>query len=178
LRNFTLELYARGVDKPLSQQSIAELQPATPRTTAAVLPDGINLKSHPLRLQGRTRALPVFSWELPAPGIQTASRILFWLLAPLLLLTLVTLFYLRRYRHPLVLQLSSDPALLLHLLPEQLQEAHTRLEQTRGLDTVLSQTEVTRNTLNESIAFFGHTWGTPMRRWSSSSLTPLVNAPT
>ena len=47
--------------------------------------------------------------------------------------------------------------MLLHLLPEQLQEAHTRLEQTRRLDTVLSQTEVTRNTLDESIAFFGPT---------------------
>ena len=105
LRDFTLELYARGVEKPLSQQTIAELLPATPLAVAAVLPDGIDLKSQPLRLQGRTRALPVFSWDLPAPGIETASHVLLWLLAPLLLLTLVALFYLRRYRHPLVLQL-------------------------------------------------------------------------
>jgi hypothetical protein len=59
---------------------------------AAVLPDGIDLKYRPLRLQDRTRALPIFSWELIAPDIKTASHILFWLLAPLLLLTLVALF--------------------------------------------------------------------------------------
>ena len=175
LRDFTLELYARGVDKPLSQQSIAELLPAAPLAVAAVLPDGIDLKSQPLRLQGRTRALPVFSWELIAPGIKTASQILLWLLAPLLLLTLVALFYLRRYRHPLVLQLSGDPALLLHLLPEQLQEAHTRLEQTRRLDTVLSQTEVTRNTLDESIAFFGHTTPEAKAQWLARRIGGVVS---
>ena len=32
-------------------------------------------------------------------------------------------FYLRRYRHPLLLQLSDNPALLLQLPPEQLSEA-------------------------------------------------------
>ena len=112
-----------GVEHALSQQIIPELMPETSRDVAAVLPDGIDLKSQPLRLQGRTRALPLFSWDLTAPEIETASHVLFWLLAPLLPLTLVSLFYLRRYRHPLVLQLSGDPALLLHLLPEQLQEA-------------------------------------------------------
>ena len=165
LRDFTLELYTRGEEKPLSQQTIPELPPATPLAVAAVLPDGIDLKSQPLRLQGRTRALPIFSWDLTAPEIETPSYVLLWLLAPLLLLTLVALFYLRRYRHPLVLQLSGDPALLLHLLPEQLQEAHTRLEQTRRLDTVLSKTEVTRKTLDESIAFFGHTTSEAKAQW-------------
>jgi hypothetical protein len=94
---------------------------------------------------------------LTAPEIETASYVLFWLLSPLVLLTLVPIYYVRRYRHPLVLQLSGDPALLLHLLPEQLQEAKTRLEQTGWLDTVLSQAGVTRKTLDESVAFFGHT---------------------
>ena len=165
LRDFTLELYARGIEKPLSQQIIPELMPETSREVAAVLPDGIDLKSQPLRLQGRTRALPLFSWDLTAPEIETASHVLFWLLAPLLPLTLVSLFYLRRYRHPLVLQLSGDPALLLHLLPEQLQEALTRLVQTRRLDTVLSRAEVTRRTLDESIAFFGHTTPEAKAQW-------------
>ena len=56
-----------------------------------------------------------------------------------------------------MLQLSGDPALLLHLFPEQLQEAHTRLEQIRRLDTIWSRAEVTRRTMDESNAFFGHT---------------------
>jgi hypothetical protein len=126
-------------------------------------------------LQGRTRGLPVFSWELIAPDIQTASQLLFWLLAPLLLLPLVALFYLRRYRHPLVLQLSRNPALLLHLLPEQLQEAHTRLEQTRRLDTVLSQTEVTHNTLGKSIAFFGDTTPEAKAQWLARRIGGVVS---
>jgi hypothetical protein len=120
LRDFILELYAPGIENPLPQQIIAELMPEASRDVAAVLPANIDLKSQPLRLQGRTRALPLFSWDLTAPEIETASHVMFWLLAPLLPLTLVSLFYLRRYRHPLVLQLSGDPALLLHLLPEQL----------------------------------------------------------
>ena len=139
--------------------------PETSHEVAAVLPDNIDLKSQPLRLQGTTQKLPIFSWDLTAPEIETASHVLFWLLAPLLPLTLIALFYLRRYRHPLVLQLSGDPALLLHLLPEQLQEALTRLVQTRRLDTVLSRAEVTRRTLDESIEFFGHTTPEAKAQW-------------
>lgn len=82
-----------------------------------------------------------------------------------LLFTLVALFYLRRYRHPLVLQLSGDPALLLHLLPEQLPEASRRLRQTQRLETVLSKTEVTRKSLDESIVFFGDTNAAEKAPW-------------
>ncbi|MCZ6875782.1 MAG: hypothetical protein O7G88_20005, partial [bacterium] len=155
LRDFTLELYAPDVVKPLSQQTIAELAPATPLELAVVLPDDIDPHAQALTLQGRTRALPVFSWNLTAPDITGASRISLWLFLPILPLTLVALVYLRRYRHPLVVQLSGEPALLLQLPPEQLQEAQTRLKQTRRLDTVLSKTEVTQRTLDAGIAFFG-----------------------
>jgi uncharacterized membrane protein len=63
LRDFTLELYARGIEQALSQQIIPELMPAASHEVAAVLPDGIDLKSQPLSLQGRTRTLPLFSWD-------------------------------------------------------------------------------------------------------------------
>ena len=72
----------------LSQQIIPEIMPEASREVAAVLPDNIDLKSQPLNLQGRTRALPIFSWDLTAPEIETANHVLFWLLAPLLPLTL------------------------------------------------------------------------------------------
>jgi hypothetical protein len=107
LRDFTLELYAPGVEKVLSQQIIPKLMPEASREVAAVLPDSIDLKSQPLRLQDTTRALPLFSWDLTALEIETASHVLFWLLASVLLLTLA-LFYLRHYRHPLVLQLGPE----------------------------------------------------------------------
>jgi AAA domain len=175
LRDFILELRARDIEQALSQQIIPELMPEASREVAAVLPDSIDLKSQRLNLQGRTRALPLFSWDLPAPKIETASRVMFWLLAPLLPLTLVALFYLRRYRHPLVLQLSDDPVSLLHLLPEQLQEAHRRLEQTSRLDTVLSKAEVTRRTLDESITFFGQTPPEAKAHWLANRIGGRVS---
>ena len=128
LRDFTLDLYAREAGsaahtlaQPLSQQTtlIKELAPAAVNDLAVVLPEGFDLKSQQLTLQGRTRGLPLFSWNLPAPDIERAGRLVYWILAPLLLLILIALFYLRRYRHPLVVQLSSEPALLLKLPPEQ-----------------------------------------------------------
>jgi hypothetical protein len=148
LGKFTLELHAEGIKEWLSQQIIPDLMPETSHEVAAVLPDNIDLKPQTLSLKGRTQALPLFSWDLPAPEIDKASHVMFWLLAPLLPLTLVSLFYLRRYRHPLVLQLSGDPVSLLHLLPEQIQEALTRLVQTRRLDTVLSRADTKMRLIN------------------------------
>lgn len=75
------------------------------------------------------------------------------MLTPVLLLTLLALFYLRRYRHPLVVQLSETPAQLLQLPPEQLAEAKTRLTQTRRLAKILSEAEVTSKTLAQGISF-------------------------
>jgi hypothetical protein len=180
LGKFTLELHAEGIKEWLSQQIIPDLMPETSHEVAAVLPDNIDLKPQTLSLKGRTQALPLFSWDLPAPEIDKASHVMFWLLAPLLPLTLVSLFYLRRYRHPLVLQLSGDPVSLLHLLPEQIQEALTRLVQTRRLDTVLSRAEVTPKTLHESIAFFGHTTTEAKAQWLAGRIgghvSPLPRA--
>ena len=160
LRDFTLDLFARGADsaghtsdQSLSQQIIKELAPAAFSELAVVLPDGIDLKSQQLTLQGRTRQLPLFSWNLSAPNIERAVRWLYWILAPLLLMVLIALFFLRRYRHPLVVQLSSQPALLLKLPPEQLQDARLRLEQTRRFEQILSDAEVTRQTFSQAIAF-------------------------
>jgi hypothetical protein len=38
------------------------------------LPDGIDLKAKKLTLQGKTRELPLFSWNLPAPDIEGAGQ--------------------------------------------------------------------------------------------------------
>jgi sugar lactone lactonase YvrE len=177
LRDFTLELYARGAestghtsDQSLSQQIIQELAPAAVNELAVVLPDGLDLKSQQLTLQGRTRDLPIFSWNLPAPDIERAGRLLYWILAPLLLLTLIALFYLRRYRHPLVVRLSSEPALLLKLPPEQLEDARIRLEQTRRLEQIMSEAEVTRQTLSQAITFIKEKTPQEKAQWLAKRL--------
>lgn len=155
LRDFDVNMYLPGSDQTLPQQSIQTLAPSETRELAFVLPDGFDLETQRLTLRGRTRNLPIYAWDLSAPkiDIQTASRFTMWLLLPLLLMILVTLYYLRRYRHPLVMQLSGDPPSLLQLPFEQLAEARTRLQQTRRFDTVLSENEISRNTFEQSIAF-------------------------
>ena len=156
LQNFSLNLYADGVDEPLTQQTITELAPTAMTEIAVALPASLDLDSQPLTLQGRTPKLPIFRWALKAPEIERGSWLGVWLLAPVLLLTVPTLFYLRRFHHPLVVQLSEEPALILQLQPDQLTQARTRLEQTRRLETVLSNAQVTRKTLDEGITFFAN----------------------
>jgi hypothetical protein len=107
-----------------------------------------------LSLFGETTGLPFLTWEQPVENLKMASRLLLWLLPPLLLLLATAIFYLRRYRHPLVVELSSQPGELLSLPPEQLAEARTRLRQTGREETVLASAEVSRNTFEQAIAFF------------------------
>jgi hypothetical protein len=122
-----LDEAAQSAGRQLARQTFKELGPEAVTELAFVLPDKFNLKSRKLKLQGHTRDLPIYSWELPAPRIERASWLVLWILAPLFLFILVALFYLRRYRHPLVVQLSEKPVSLLQLPPEQLEDARTRL---------------------------------------------------
>ena len=82
LRDFTLDLYARQADRaarisaqPLSDRTIRikELAPAAATKQVVGLPDGIDLKSKKLTLEGRTHGLPLFSWILPSPNIERAG---------------------------------------------------------------------------------------------------------
>ena len=107
-----------------------------------------------LRLTGETTGLPLLTWEQPVTDLKIAGRYMLWLLPPLLLLLTAAIFYVRRYRHPLVVELSGQPAELLALPPEQLAEARTRLHQTGRLETVLASAEVSQNTLSQAVEFF------------------------
>jgi len=78
---------------------------------------------------------------------------LYLLLIVLLLLVAIAIFYLRRYRHPLLLQLSADPQAIYHLVPEQLAEAQRRLLQTGRLRQLLANAEIGKATLSDAIAF-------------------------
>ncbi len=81
-------------------------------------------------------------------------RIAMWFMTILILLTLLSLWFLRRYRHPLVVSISANPALLFEQPPAQLKQARTRLKQTNRLDTVLSNNHITGKILDTAIAFF------------------------
>jgi len=172
LRKFNLGLYAAKTDKrsnkessaqkPIaeeiskSRESIENLEAGAKAEIAFILPDNLDLKSHALSLKGRTGdELPIFAWETPISEIEIAPQWPYWLLAPLLLMTLGAIFYLRRYRHPLVTQLSKTPAALLRLPPEQLEDARIRLMQTRRLDKIVSEAGSTQNILSQAIRFFG-----------------------
>ena len=70
----------------------------------------------------------------------------------LLLATLVAVYWLRIYRHPLLRRLSHHPEQLPELEPESLAEARRLLRRTRRLDTTLAQTGVSTRTLDQAVA--------------------------
>ena len=111
-------------------------------------------KNHQIKLDVRNAALPFMYWEfsptliLPKPPI--------WMYAGLALLALLSatgIFYFRRYRHPLLVGLSEQPENLLTLPLEQLLEAQQRLQQTKRLETVLSDVSVSPKTLRGALDF-------------------------
>ncbi|MBU0967647.1 MAG: hypothetical protein KKA54_14850 [Proteobacteria bacterium] len=137
---------------PIKQQ-ISRLAPGETTELPFIVPKKLAIKKELFALRGSTSQLPIFSWDLAAPQIERASRFLTWLLLPILVLIMVGLFYLKRYRHPLVVKLSSEPIALLHLPVEQLPEARKRLQQTGRLDKILSEAEVTDKTMAGAVSF-------------------------
>ncbi len=69
-----------------------------------------------------------------------------------MLTNLVAIYWLRIYRHPLLLRLSHHPEQLPDLEPESLAEARHLLRRTRRLDTTLARTGIGGRTLD--LAFF------------------------
>ena len=133
------------------------LAPGKTKELSFILPKELVVKKELFTLRGSNKQLPIFTWDLAAPKIEKAWRFLTWLLLPIMLLIMVGLFYLKRYRHPLVIKLSSEPIALLHLPIEQLTEARKRLHQTGRLDKILSEAEVTDKTMAQGLAFAKNT---------------------
>jgi hypothetical protein len=184
LNAFTLNFYAvdeTRTDSPaaklLSQQAFESLGPAGTNELAVILPGDLDLQTARLELRGRTRELPVFVWALKQPEIEEATRILPWILVVALsVLVLSAVFYLNRYRHPLVVQLSKDPAALLQLPPEQLAEARACLSRTNRLAATLAEAEVTEQTLNAAITFIEEKKPEEKAKWLASRLGAFLEA--
>ncbi len=176
LSDFTINLELKGFDRSLPEQAIPTLEPAQTLELAFALPDGFEPQAEGLTLRGRTRELPIYAWSLSPPDIETASRLIVWLIVPFLLMALVTLYYLRRYRHPLVVQLTGDPTILLQLPFEQLREARMRLQQTRRMETVLSKNEISQTIFQEGIAFVHDKAAEQRAQWLARRLGGTLHA--
>jgi hypothetical protein len=140
----------------LPRQSLESIpaQSAAPPLAFTLPPDMSSEQRKRLQLEIRPMQPPLYThWRIPLeinvmPIYQQALLMLFGtgLLG-------ITIFYFRRYRHPLVLELGASPQALLHLPLEQLPEAQQRLQQTGRLTTVLDSAEVSYDTLKQAIAF-------------------------
>lgn len=105
----------------------------------------------------RSSSLPFMTWSFGSPTAAPPKPSKWVYIVPALLsvFSLLGIFYFRRYHHPLLRSLSEQPTKLLQLPIEQLSEAQQRLKQTKRLDSVLSDIEVSVVTLQKALDFQG-----------------------
>lgn len=84
----------------------------------------------------------------------TSSWILYLSSLFLFLCALLGITYIRRYRHPLLLQLTEKPDSLLNLPIEQLEEAIHRLKQTNRLKNSLNNNQLSLKRIQSVIGFY------------------------
>ena len=109
-----------------------------------------------LQLEIRPMRPPLYTqWAIPITLTVMPMHTQLGLAALALALLGFTVFYFRRYRHPLVLELGEKPQQLRSLPLEQLPEAQQRLKQTGRLNTVLENAEISSQSLQKAIDFTG-----------------------
>ena len=142
-------------DQPLNlpRQVLDSLAPQAAASIAFTLPEGLDT-NQALTLELRPMRPPLYTqWRLPvAVNVMPIHQQLLLAAATLMLLGF-TVFYFRRYRHPLVLELSTQPQALQRLPLEQLAEAQQRLQQTGRFSTVLDSAEVSHDTFQHALDF-------------------------
>ncbi|MBU0655912.1 MAG: AAA family ATPase [Gammaproteobacteria bacterium] len=134
-------------------QSIPAQTDALP--LAFTLPDGISREQRDrLKLEVRPMRPPLYTqWLIPLEINAMPAHLQILLALASLVLLGFTIFYFRRYRHPLVLELGAHPENLLQQPLETLPEAQHRLSQTQRLNSVLEYNSVTRQRLQTAITF-------------------------
>ena len=102
--------------------------------------------------------MPLYEWH--REGISISLNKLAWYIYTLWVLTglvvLGLIFYFRRYRNTLVLQLQNNPKSLLTLSPTLLAEAKNKLEKIGELESVLKSVGIEEKQLDEAIGFDEH----------------------
>ncbi|MGA1863653.1 MAG: hypothetical protein ACMUHX_01190, partial [bacterium] len=113
-------------------------------------------KDTPLQLYAAKTEHPVHVWSFSGQRIILPSPPWFMYLLFLFLFagSLIGVYYLRLYRHPLVVRLSASPESLSRLPIEQLSQALRMLQRTHRLDTVLSSNDIATCQLDEAIRFY------------------------
>jgi len=101
---------------------------------------------------------PIHAWEFEDKEfpITTLKPSWYWYLLLMVLVSVsgVALYYLRYYRHPLVLRLSASPDDLAGLPGRELSTARYLLKRTHRLDSVLAAVPVSKTRLEQAIAFY------------------------
>ena len=161
-------------DDPASVQLLDEITVPTidagaTRQIPFVLPKDKHLESDPL-LDFRGRSIPettiIHAWGFSPRTIEIGLPSWAWMALGSLtaLLLLLSAAYLRIFRHPLVVQLSSAPRAILTLPPNQLTRAKRALGLARRLDTVLADVELSTAQLGRAVdAFKGSDSSAPAR---------------
>ena len=140
----------------LQAQTLKNIEPQALAELAFVLPEGTVLADNAtVSLNSWKSNLPQFEWDFKDKPIilPTSAWTLYGSLTVLLFDVLFVILYLRRYRHPMVVSLSASPSKLLSVPFEQLAECRLRLLRANRLTTVLSDNNVSRQTLDDAIIF-------------------------
>ncbi|SEH06048.1 Uncharacterised protein [Candidatus Venteria ishoeyi] len=149
--------YLRDPQAPLNlpRQSLDGLTAQAEENFAFALPQDMPREQiQRLQLEIRPMRPPLYmQWYIPLNIKPLPVYVLVGLALGAVLLLLLAIFYFRRYRHPLLLQLSAQPAALLSLPLEQLDEAGKRLQQTGRLSAVLDSADVSQARLQQAQAF-------------------------
>jgi hypothetical protein len=107
-----------------------------------------------------TKIAPEYVWHFDNRDVIIVLNQVAWYIYGLWVLTGVVLlwliWYLKRYRNTLVLQLQNNPKTLLSLKPELWNEAKEKLAKINELDTILKSLGISHEQLEEAIHFDTH----------------------
>jgi WD40 repeat protein len=105
-----------------------------------------------------TQIAPEYVWHFDNEHVTIVVNTIAWYIYTLWVVTGVVvlwlIWYLKRYRNSLVLQLQNTPKALLSFGPERLVEAQTKLSKINELESVLKTLEIEPKKFTEALAFF------------------------
>ncbi|SFV64662.1 hypothetical protein MNB_SV-12-107 [hydrothermal vent metagenome] len=142
-------------------QTLTNLEPNATRTLSFVIGDNNITKPLALNIyipnEESKNAVPLYEWHL-GEGVTIDLNRMPWYIFALwvvvgILTLLVLILYFKRYRHPLVLELSTTPSNLLALPYNQIAEAQKRLSKVNRLENTLAKAGVSQKILQSAIDF-------------------------
>jgi len=152
------------------------------------VPDGTEPdKKTSVSLSAATTTFPIHSWKFEKIPLTFPRS--GWLLSLIILFSALMVgspiaYYLRYYRHPLVVKLNRKPADMARLSPSELNLGHRLLSRTKRLHPLLENARIPRDNFNHSLLFYRGTTSPEARcrflakRWTSEfELVPHSHLP-